>query len=80
MFLNSRQYGYQINWLNLHQEIRKVKEGSIGKTRKQAENNVQYGILGGSVVQYQPAKAGDAGSIPGSGRDPLPIFLPGESH
>ena len=28
------------------------------------------GFPGGSVVEYPPANAGDAGSIPGSGRSP----------
>ena len=42
---------------------------------------------GGSVVKNPPAKAGDAGLIPGSGRipwrrkwQPTPVSLPGESH
>ena len=39
------------------------------------------------MVKNPPANAGDAGSIPGSGRSPgegkwqpTPVFLPGESH
>ena len=39
------------------------------------------------IVKNPPAKAGDLGSIPGSGRSPwrrewlpTPVFLPGESH
>ena len=43
------------------------------------------GFPGGSVVEYPPANAGDAGSILGSGRfpwrrawQPTPVFLPGE--
>ena len=42
---------------------------------------------GGSVIKNPPAKAGDAGSIPGFGRSPwrrkwqpTPIFLPGKSQ
>ena len=42
---------------------------------------------GGSVVKNLPAKAGNLGLIPGSGRSPgggawqpTPVFLPGESH
>ena len=47
------------------------------------------GFPGGSVVKKLPANAGDAGSIPGSGRSPgggnskwqsTPIFLPGKSY
>ena len=45
------------------------------------------GLLDGSVVKNPPANAGDAGSIPGSGRfpwrrkwQPTPLFLPGKSH
>ena len=50
------------------------------------------GFPGGSVVKNPPANdppanAGDAGSIPGSGRfpgegndNPLQLFLPGKSH
>ena len=44
------------------------------------------GLLGGSVVKNPPANAGDAGSIPGSGRSPeeewypSPVFLPGKPH
>ena len=46
------------------------------------------GFPGGSVVQNPPVNAGDAGTIPGSGRAPgegngnplTPVFLPGESH
>ena len=39
------------------------------------------------MVKNQPANAGDAGLIPGSGRfpwrrkwQPTPVFLPGQSH
>ena len=39
------------------------------------------------MVKNQPAKAGDVGSLPGSGRSPwrrewqpTPVFLPGEPH
>ena len=39
------------------------------------------------IAKNPPAKAGDPGSIPGSGRSPwwrewirTPVFLPGESH
>ena len=32
--------------------------------------NSNEGFLGGSVVKNPPANAGDAGSIPGSGRPP----------
>ena len=46
-----------------------------------------WGFSRGSVVKNLPASAGDAGSIPGSGRSPgegngypLQVFLPGESH
>ena len=42
---------------------------------------------GGSVVKNLPAKAGDSNSIHGLGSclgerngNPLPVFLPGESH
>ena len=42
---------------------------------------------GGSVVKKLPPRAGDAGSIPGSGKipwrrkwQPAPVFLPEESH
>ena len=45
------------------------------------------GFPGGSVIKNLPANAGDAGSIPGSGRSPqrrkwqpTPVLLPGESH
>ena len=45
------------------------------------------GFPGGSVVKNMPVKAGDAGSIPGSGKipwrrkwQPTPVFLPGKSH
>ena len=46
------------------------------------------GFPGGSVVKNPPANAGDAGSIPGSGRSlggrkkwqPTPVFLPGKAH
>ena len=45
------------------------------------------GFPGGSVVTNLPANAGDAHSIPGSGKStwrrkwqPTPVFLPGESH
>ena len=44
-------------------------------------------FLGDSVVKNPPARAGDAGSIPGSGKiprrrkwQPTPVFLPGKSH
>ena len=30
-----------------------------------------HGFPGGSVVENPPAKAGDAGSVPGSGRSPI---------
>ena len=32
--------------------------------------NVTYGFPGGSVIKNPPANAGDAGSIPRSGRSP----------
>ena len=32
--------------------------------------NITMGFLGGSVVKNLPANAGNAGSIPGSGRSP----------
>ena len=45
------------------------------------------GFPGGSVLNDLPAKAGDAGSIPGLGRypgegkwQPTPVFLPGKWH
>ena len=45
------------------------------------------GFPGGSEVKASASNAGDPGSIPGSGRspgegngNPLPVFLPGESH
>ena len=45
------------------------------------------GFPDGSMVKKSPVTAGDRGSIPGSGRspgegngNPLPHFLPGESH
>ena len=45
------------------------------------------GFPGGSVVKNPPANAGDAVSIPGSGRSsgrkkwqPTPVLLPGKSH
>ena len=44
------------------------------------------GFPGGSVVKNPPVLAGDASSIPWSGRSwrkswqPSPLFLPGESH
>ena len=46
------------------------------------------GFPGGSVVKNPPANAGDAGSIPGSGRSlggrkkwqPTPVFLPEKSQ
>ena len=45
------------------------------------------GFPGGSVVKKLPANAGDAGSIPGSGRfpwkrklQPNPVFIPGKSR
>ena len=41
-------------------------------------------VPGSSVVKNPPTSAGDAGSIPGSGRSSgrgnTPVFLPGESH
>ena len=47
----------------------------------------QRDFLGGSVIKNPLAKAGDMGSIPGSGRSPgegngklTPVFLPGESY
>ena len=36
--------------------------------------HISWGFPGGSVVKNQPAKAGDAGSIPGSG------IYPGEEN
>ena len=46
-----------------------------------------WGFSHGLVVKNMPANAGDAGSIPGSGRSleegngyPLQVFLPGKSH
>ena len=48
---------------------------------------IQKGFPPGSVVKNPPATAGDASSIPGSGRCPggengnfTPIFLPGKVH
>ena len=46
---------------------------------------MEKGFLSGSVVKNPPASAGDASSIPGSGRSPgkgssTPIFLSGKSH
>ena len=45
------------------------------------------GFPGGSRVKNLPAKAGDTDSVPGLGkipwrkkRQPIPVFLPGESH
>ena len=45
------------------------------------------GFLGYLAVKNPPVNAGDATSIPGSGRSPwrkewqpTPVFLPGESH
>ena len=50
-------------------------------------NAVEMGFPGGLVVKNPPASAGDAGSMPGSGRSPwrrkwppTPVCLPGESH
>ena len=48
----------------------------------------KYGFTGDSLVQELPANAGDAGSIPVSGRSlggkkkwqPTPVFLPGKAH
>ena len=49
--------------------------------------NTCGGFPGGSVVKNLPANAGDAVSIPGSGRSPgegngkpTPVFLPAKSH
>ena len=49
--------------------------------------NSPLGFSGGSVVKNPPANAGDAGSIPESGRSPgegnrqpTPGFLPGKPH
>ena len=48
---------------------------------------ILMGFPGGSVLKSPPANAGDAGSVPGSGRcpcrrkwQPTPVFLPGKSH
>ena len=47
----------------------------------------QRDFLGASVIKNPLAKAGDMGSIPGSGRSPgegngkiTPVFLPGKSY
>ena len=39
-------------------------------SRKAKEYRISLGLPGGSVVKNLPAKAGDMGSIPGSGRPP----------
>ena len=48
---------------------------------------IESSFPGGLVVKNPPANAGDTGSVPGLERypgegdgNPLPIFLPGESH
>ena len=48
---------------------------------------VKISFSGDAEVKNLPANAGGAGLIPGSGRspeegngNPLPVFLPGESH
>ena len=51
------------------------KEVLFTKTGNQKKEIYKYGIYnmgfpGGSVVKNLPTKAGDAGSIPGSGRSP----------
>ena len=47
------------------------------------KSDSQVGFPGGAVVKNLSANAGDAGSIPGSGRspeEPTSVFLPGKSH
>ena len=56
------------------------------KTNLDLNVNIRKGFPGGSVVNNLPVKAGDAGSIPGSGRSRrrkwqlTPVFLPGKFH
>ena len=38
------------------------------------------GFPGGLEVKASASNVGDPGSIPGSGWQPTPVFLPGESH
>ena len=53
----------------------------------EAHIKVMTGFAGGSDGKESACNAGDAGSLPGSGRSPrkangypLQLFLPGESH
>ena len=61
----------------------------VSQTRTQLKqlSSSSKGRLASQVAQMvknPPASAGDTGSIPGSGRSPgrqpTPVFLPGESH
>ena len=54
---------------------------------KKCDQRLTKGFPGDSVVKNPSPNAGDAGSIPGSGRSPgegnwqpAPVFLPGKSH
>ena len=61
--------------------------GMSADFKQQAKKTKLGGFPGGPVGKNPPAKVGDTGSIPGSGKipwtrawQPTAIFLPGESH
>ena len=44
--------------------------GHVGVEKLRSLSSMMWGFSGGSVVKNLPAKAGDTGSVPGSGRAP----------
>ena len=74
----------QLSWMATTTGIDQRTQGSPQDWNHSA---VGTGVPGRSVVKNQPANAGDAGLIPGSGRSPLrrkrlltSVFLPGEFY
>ena len=44
--------------------------GHVGVEKLRSLSSMMWGFSGGSVAKNLPAKAGDTGSVPGSGRSP----------
>ena len=74
----------QTNWMRAGDKVRGGIKDDLRVSGQVLELRLPWYL---SVKKYPPANAGDSDSKPGSGRspgegtgNPLPLFLPGESH
>ena len=89
MAIHSSTLAWKIPWTEEPDRLQSM--GSQSRTRLSNFTFIYplpiQGFPGGSEVKASACKAGDLGSIPGSGRSPwrrkwqpAPVFLPGEPH